>query len=180
MYMLIHLCSMNLDFFLLLFSRETYWANFATGLGASLHELGHTFDLAHTPTGIMARGFDDIHRVFTVQRSKISRQSSEGSRENSSSSDSLPKLVANISVGSHGENSKSKHSNSGSSGEESASSGNRSNRGHSSQSSSPSKLYFKNPIRKVRYICCWTKTFCLYNVFVSNENFKINHLFKRF
>ncbi|XP_064620229.1 uncharacterized protein LOC135483347 [Lineus longissimus] len=47
--------------------RQYYWANYATGLGASLHELGHTFDLGHTTTGIMARGFDDLHRVFTVQ-----------------------------------------------------------------------------------------------------------------
>lgn len=30
--------------------------------------MGHTFDLAHTPSGIMARGFDDINRFFTVQR----------------------------------------------------------------------------------------------------------------
>lgn len=50
--------------------REYYWANYATGLGASLHELGHTFDLAHTPSGIMARGFDDLHKVFVVWRSK--------------------------------------------------------------------------------------------------------------
>ena len=38
--------------------------DYSTGLGASLHELGHTFDLAHTPTGIMSRGFDDIYRTF--------------------------------------------------------------------------------------------------------------------
>lgn len=30
--------------------------------------MGHTFDLAHTPSGIMARGFDDINRFFNVQR----------------------------------------------------------------------------------------------------------------
>ncbi|KAI8739982.1 zinc metalloproteinase [Biomphalaria glabrata] len=53
--------------------REYYWANYATGLGASLHELGHTFDLAHTPSGIMARGFDDLHKVFTVQRRRKGR-----------------------------------------------------------------------------------------------------------
>ncbi|XP_074643489.1 uncharacterized protein LOC141900467 [Tubulanus polymorphus] len=47
--------------------RQYYWANYSTGLGASLHELGHTFDLGHTPSGIMARGFDDLYRVFTVQ-----------------------------------------------------------------------------------------------------------------
>lgn len=56
--------------FFKMLNREFYWANYATGLGASLHELGHTFDLAHTPSGIMARGFDDLHKVFTVQRSK--------------------------------------------------------------------------------------------------------------
>ncbi|KAH9525798.1 hypothetical protein Btru_002388 [Bulinus truncatus] len=54
--------------------REYYWANYATGLGASLHELGHTFDLAHTPSGIMARGFDDLHKVFTVQRKRKGRR----------------------------------------------------------------------------------------------------------
>ena len=64
--------------------REFYWANYATGLGASLHELGHTFDLAHTPSGIMARGFDDINKVFIVQRSHGQRCSSrQHSRSNS-------------------------------------------------------------------------------------------------
>ncbi|BFZ04776.1 hypothetical protein BsWGS_07815 [Bradybaena similaris] len=62
--------------------RQYYWANYATGLGASLHELGHTFDLAHTPSGIMARGFDDLHKVFTVQRRRKGRhhQRSSGSQ----------------------------------------------------------------------------------------------------
>ncbi|WAR02650.1 YK66-like protein [Mya arenaria] len=77
--------------------REFYWANYATGLGASLHELGHTFDLAHTPSGIMARGFDDLHKVFIVQRSRGNgssdhiheRSSSETRSTTSSSSESL-------------------------------------------------------------------------------------------
>ncbi|CAH1801671.1 unnamed protein product [Owenia fusiformis] len=49
--------------------RGYYWANYSTGLGSSLHELGHTFDLAHNPSGIMARGFDDLYRVFIVPTS---------------------------------------------------------------------------------------------------------------
>ena len=52
--------------------RGTYWANYATGLGASIHELGHCFDLAHTPKGIMARGFDDMNCVFTMWRQPTS------------------------------------------------------------------------------------------------------------
>ena len=48
--------------------RGAYWANYATTLGASMHELGHCFDLAHTPGGIMGRGFDDMNCVFTLWR----------------------------------------------------------------------------------------------------------------
>ncbi|KAG8196594.1 hypothetical protein JTE90_014155 [Oedothorax gibbosus] len=47
-------------------NRGTYWACYSTGLGATLHELGHTFDLGHTTGGIMGRGFDDIHKHFIV------------------------------------------------------------------------------------------------------------------
>lgn len=54
--------------------RGTYWANYATGLGASMHELGHCFDLAHTPKGIMGRGFDDMNAVWTMWRRPPSEQ----------------------------------------------------------------------------------------------------------
>ncbi|XP_063238481.1 uncharacterized protein LOC134539997 [Bacillus rossius redtenbacheri] len=47
--------------------RGTYGACFATTLGSVCHELGHTFDLGHTETGIMGRGFDNINLVFTLQ-----------------------------------------------------------------------------------------------------------------
>lgn len=46
--------------------RGTHWANYATGIGAFLHELGHTFGLGHAETGIMGRGFDDMNRLFSV------------------------------------------------------------------------------------------------------------------
>jgi hypothetical protein len=44
--------------------RGTHGGCLATTLGSVLHELGHTFDLGHTQTGIMGRGFDYIDRVF--------------------------------------------------------------------------------------------------------------------
>ncbi len=46
--------------------RGTYWANCATGMGASLHELGHAFGLPHTDYGIMMRGFDLFNRLFMI------------------------------------------------------------------------------------------------------------------
>ncbi|OQR94540.1 hypothetical protein ACHHYP_01149 [Achlya hypogyna] len=46
--------------------RGTHWANYATGLGAFFHELGHTLGLGHATHGIMARGFDDMNRLFSV------------------------------------------------------------------------------------------------------------------
>lgn len=46
--------------------RGTYWASCATGMGASLHELGHAFGLPHTEHGIMARGFDRFNRLFMI------------------------------------------------------------------------------------------------------------------
>uniref|UniRef100_A0A0X3NGN1 Uncharacterized protein n=1 Tax=Schistocephalus solidus TaxID=70667 RepID=A0A0X3NGN1_SCHSO len=44
--------------------RWTFWANYATSLGTMLHELGHCFDLDHTPEGIMRRGGDDANLVL--------------------------------------------------------------------------------------------------------------------
>ncbi|KAK9879855.1 hypothetical protein WA026_008359 [Henosepilachna vigintioctopunctata] len=44
--------------------RGTYGGCFSTSLGSVLHELCHTFDLGHSECGIMARGFDNIHKVF--------------------------------------------------------------------------------------------------------------------
>lgn len=55
--------------------RGTFWANFSTGIGAFIHELGHTFGLGHSTSGIMSRGFDDMNRLFTVY--EISAASSE-------------------------------------------------------------------------------------------------------
>ena len=48
--------------------RSTYWAAASTTIGATLHEMGHTFGLPHTnhPHDIMTRGFDRFNRVFTV------------------------------------------------------------------------------------------------------------------
>ncbi|AGC47044.1 hypothetical protein MYSTI_05768 [Myxococcus stipitatus DSM 14675] len=46
--------------------RGTHWANYATGLGATMHELGHCFSLHHPVhgKGVMSRDFDFINRTF--------------------------------------------------------------------------------------------------------------------
>jgi len=48
--------------------RKAVWANVSTGLGAMLHELGHTFGLPHSPDpfSVMSRGFDHFNRSFCV------------------------------------------------------------------------------------------------------------------
>lgn len=51
--------------------RGTHWANYATGLGAIAHELGHCFGLPHTDYGIMSRGFDNINRLFCISEPKM-------------------------------------------------------------------------------------------------------------
>ncbi|XP_066936757.1 uncharacterized protein [Clytia hemisphaerica] len=45
--------------------RGSYWANYSTTLGATIHEVGHCLDLAHTKHGIMARGHDDMNFFYT-------------------------------------------------------------------------------------------------------------------
>lgn len=52
-------------------ARMSYWVNCATGMGASLHELGHTFDLRHTPTGIMSREFDNFNRWLMMREPSV-------------------------------------------------------------------------------------------------------------
>lgn len=56
--------------------RGTYWANYATGIGATLHELGHCLSLPHPANGkgIMSREFDHFNRAFMVRepQSKVS------------------------------------------------------------------------------------------------------------
>lgn len=48
--------------------RGTLWGLAATTIGATLHEMGHTFGLPHSPHpySIMSRGFDRFNRVFTL------------------------------------------------------------------------------------------------------------------
>ncbi len=47
--------------------RGTVWGLASTTMGATLHEMGHSFGLPHCkdPLGIMTRGFDRFNRVFT-------------------------------------------------------------------------------------------------------------------
>ncbi len=49
--------------------RSVYWASASTTIGASLHELGHTFDLPHStePRDIMTRGIDQFNRFFVMR-----------------------------------------------------------------------------------------------------------------
>lgn len=47
--------------------RKTYGGCFSTTLGSLLHEICHTWDLAHTATGMMGNDIDFIHRFFLNQ-----------------------------------------------------------------------------------------------------------------
>lgn len=55
--------------------RARWWANFATGLGACLHELGHTLSLPHPASGrgVMAREFDHVNRLFMLEEPPSAR-----------------------------------------------------------------------------------------------------------
>lgn len=48
--------------------RGTLWGLCATTLGATMHEMGHSFTLPHSPDpeSIMSRGFDHLNRFFTI------------------------------------------------------------------------------------------------------------------
>ncbi|MCY2955156.1 MAG: metallopeptidase [Planctomycetota bacterium] len=48
--------------------RHTFWGAASTTIGATLHEMSHTFGLPHTrePYDIMTRGFDHFNRAFTL------------------------------------------------------------------------------------------------------------------
>ena len=49
---------------------KQYWSNATTSVGAAMHELGHTFGLAHPepgdPANLMNRGFDYLNRAIVT------------------------------------------------------------------------------------------------------------------
>ncbi|CAB5334750.1 uncharacterized protein OCT59_005527 [Rhizophagus irregularis] len=45
----------------------TWWKCCNIGIGAFLHEVGHSLGSPHTPSGIMLRGFNNLNRTFTVK-----------------------------------------------------------------------------------------------------------------
>ncbi|KAF0686039.1 Aste57867_22133 [Aphanomyces stellatus] len=46
--------------------RATHWANYATGVGAFFHEVGHALGLGHAVDGLMNRGIDDFNQLVCV------------------------------------------------------------------------------------------------------------------
>ncbi|XP_058055561.1 uncharacterized protein LOC131206971 [Anopheles bellator] len=61
--------------------RRTFGGCYATTLGSVCHEMGHTFDLGHTPDGsIMGDGFDGIEHVFVGRTEPYCNGSGVGPR----------------------------------------------------------------------------------------------------
>ena len=56
--------------------RHTWWGCASTTMGATLHEMGHTFGLPHCTDrfGIMTRGFDYLNRFFTLHEPASGRR----------------------------------------------------------------------------------------------------------
>lgn len=56
--------------------RSTLWGLASTTMGATLHEMGHTLGLPHSPQpfSIMSRGFDRFNRVFTLREPSKSKE----------------------------------------------------------------------------------------------------------
>ncbi|CAO3699658.1 unnamed protein product [Rhizopus microsporus] len=60
----------------------TWWKALNIGMGAMLHEVGHSYTLDHTPSGIMSRGFNNWNRTFMAKEpghSPIPPEDEEGS-----------------------------------------------------------------------------------------------------
>ncbi|CEP16567.1 hypothetical protein [Parasitella parasitica] len=44
-----------------------WWRAANIGMGAMMHEVGHSYTLGHTPTGIMSRGYNNWNRTFVAK-----------------------------------------------------------------------------------------------------------------
>lgn len=55
--------------------RSVFWGQASTGMGATLHELGHALGSPHSndPHSVMSRGMDRFNRVFVVQEAPSKR-----------------------------------------------------------------------------------------------------------
>lgn len=69
-----------------------------------MHELGHCFDLAHTPKGIMGRGFDDFNCVFTLWKNPpqhpVDKENNPGLAQLTTGSESSSSLCTDLAVNS--------------------------------------------------------------------------------